>query len=288
MDTKKEKLHSPVGGTIYVTGGWGPWVTPKPTGHRGYDVVGVGSNKYSNYACLDGKIVKPTTIPLYSKMPWMDDYGYTLKADSGEWILYNHCIKSKRYGQGVKKGEVIGHIDTTKRQRQLRKKWKVPSQGGTYGFTGRHLHWELITDRGDQNTDRVNPLYFQDRSVKLAGQYNKRQYTLPGGHPMPDLFITTKVVMNYEKLYTEAKKQLEVQEIKYQKDMGEKNKAIINLERKLETCIGEKEQYKKTNEGLNKQVTKLKQEARELEDDLKECRKNKPSGCNILSLLFRK
>ncbi len=149
------------------------------------------------YAVEDGAVIKDAP----SDAPQVKDYGFVLKGKSGAFYLYNHCYEG-RLGE-IKRGQVIGKVDTVERQNIFRKKWGAnPLLKGA-----EHCHFE-IHPTGDWNV-RDNPLYYFDRKEV---QYNRQpactstQLNYVG---LPDKQLTSVDEKMYKEKYEKTKKELD-------------------------------------------------------------------------------
>jgi hypothetical protein len=92
-------------------------------------------------------------------------YGFTLQGNSGALYFYNHCRRTVSNRQKVKRGDIIGVVDTVERQNKFRKAFGAP----LLGPDDDHQHFE-IHPTGDWNV-RDNPLYYFDHDeVKYRRQ----------------------------------------------------------------------------------------------------------------------
>lgn len=295
----KTKITAWVRDIINVGGGFVP-----KEGHRALDCTGSGTKTMQVFAALDGIIVKPTSIPIYSKMPHMDEYGFAVYDGNNDWMLYNHCLSLIGLDQKVIKGQYIGNIDSVEHQRYLRKKWGVkPGPKGDYGFTGSHCHFELIVNGGKVDSDRVHPFCFLEYSWHLGGQYETRQFNFEGYY---DGYIYLKSTNEEEeKMYQEKfnaltaefnnfKAQVATDKATMQSKIDEQQKMIQEQTSKIDALeaassskgeqIKELEDKNKTlteeNVKLDETVKNCHKEMEKLAGELLECQKKQPNIFN--------
>lgn len=252
----KTKLFPYVSAPVRITGGWSLWY-PKPSHeHLAYDMVGDNPNdKYTVYAGMSGEIVKPTSIPIYSKKPWLDDYGFALKIDtinSPKYILYNHCIAALKQGSKVSRTDAIGKIDTLARQRALRKQWGANPNT----FTARHLHVELINETGKL---QVNPLDYM-RRVSLTGLYTKKQY-----RDNKDLYVNLDEEAMYKQKYEEEVKKNK----QLKKDKNKLQTKLTQIIQKAAQCALDLTGYKKKDNLYSKTIGSLKSNLGDAQEKIK-------------------
>jgi hypothetical protein len=143
-----------------------------------YDIKGSGIYWYRVLNVLNSVRVLPTSIPLYEDMPWMNEYGFAVKCDSGEYFMYNHCVSNTKVGQRFKKDSVIGRLDTYEAQITKRIKWINPLKKGlskkerdtrwakVRAFTGRHCHEVFI---GTDGKTQLNFVKYLPVGTKMNG-----------------------------------------------------------------------------------------------------------------------
>ena len=125
--------------------------------------------------------------------------GFTLKHRSGAFFLYQHCQPTVSVGSLVKRGQVIGYVDTAVNQRKLKHNMKDGNE---------HCHFEVhptgVWDVRDQ------PLaYFDRNEVK----YNRQS-------------ACTSTPLNYQGI---PDKHLEGGNIMYELEKRDNNLWIVNI-----------------------------------------------------------
>ena len=137
------KINSPLKESpIYISQSY------KPGKHEALD-IGYPTATANKLLCAVEDGVAGNEYP--SDASWLKDTGFTLRGNSGALYLYQHCVLNVR-GK-VKRGDVIGRVDTLARQRIWNK-----------NMTGAHLHFE-IHPTANWNV-RDQPLCYFDRSIK--------------------------------------------------------------------------------------------------------------------------
>lgn len=143
------------GGSFRVTSPYGSRVlNGKSEFHSGLDLAGESSKEL--LALCDGEIIQSRIVTDRSNLTWQWGNYITLKADTGELIIYAHLSKrlvSK--GDRVKKGDVIG------------------IEGNTGYSFGSHCHLEVRT-AANKVSDTVNTPKFTSIPNK-AGSYTVKE-----------------------------------------------------------------------------------------------------------------
>ena len=143
------------GGDFRITSVYGKRIlNGKNEFHSGLDIVGESSKDL--LALCDGEIIQSRIVTDRSNLTWQWGNYVTLKADTGELIIYAHLSKRLvNKGDRVKKGDVIG------------------IEGNTGYSFGSHCHLE-VRNSNNRVTDKTNTPRFTGIPNK-TGKYTVKE-----------------------------------------------------------------------------------------------------------------